>query len=99
METMSLKVRILDKDYQVNCQPDEREELERSAQVLNDKMEDIRRRTSIIGVERIAVMAALNLTHDLLRAEDSAKRNEGASERLESIGSKLDTVLFELNEH
>ncbi len=97
MDNISLKVRILDKDYQVNCQPAEREVLENSAQILNDKMEDIRRSSNIIGVERIAVMAALNLTHDLLRAEDTAKQDAGASQVLEAIDSKLDSVLFDLN--
>ena len=97
MDNISLKVRILDKDYQVNCQPAEREVLENSAQILNDKMEDIRRSSNIIGVERIAVMAALNLTHDLLRAEDTAKQDAGASQVLEAIDSKLDSVLFDLD--
>ena len=43
MAPISLKIRILDKEYQVNCQPEEREALEYSAQLLNEKMEEIRR--------------------------------------------------------
>ena len=97
MENISLKVRILDKDYQVNCQPSERDALQNSAQILNDKMEQIRRNSNVIGIERIAVMAALNLTHDLLRAEDNAKHDASASKVLEAIDSKLDSVLFDLD--
>ena len=60
MTSISLKIRILDKEYQVNCAPEEREALEYSAQLLNEKMENIRHGSHIIGLERIAVMAALN---------------------------------------
>ncbi len=60
MSDLSLKIRILDKEYQVNCQPHEREALQNSASLLNEKMDEIRRGSHIIGPERIACMAALN---------------------------------------
>ena len=41
MSNISLKIRILDKEYQVNCAPEERQALEYSAQLLNEKMEEI----------------------------------------------------------
>ncbi|MAW23166.1 MAG: cell division protein ZapA [Cellvibrionales bacterium TMED47] len=72
MSNVSLKIYILDKEYQVNCPLEEREALERSAQLLNEKMEEIRGGSQIIGLERIAVMAALNLAHDLIQTEQSA---------------------------
>jgi len=94
---ISLKIRILDKEYQVNCQPEEREALEYSAQLLNEKMEEIRRGSHIIGLERIAVMAALNLAHDLIRSEESAKVDDGAADLLQAMDSKLDSVLSDLS--
>ena len=96
MSNISLKINILDKEYQVNCAPEEREALEYSAQLLNDKMEEIRRGSHIIGLERIAVMAALNLAHDLIRTENSAKQNSDASGLLSSMDSKLNSVLDDL---
>lgn len=96
MSNISLKINILDKEYQVNCAPEEREALEYSAQLLNDKMEEIRRGSHIIGLERIAVMAALNLAHDLIRTEQSAKQNSDASGLLSSMDSKLNSVLDDL---
>ncbi len=96
---LSLKIRILDKDYQVNCKPEESDALEMSAQILSDKMEEIRESSNIIGIERIAVMAALNLTHDLLRSEDTAKQDAAAARLLKTVDSKLDSVLFELDPH
>ena len=94
---LSIKIRILDKDYQVNCRPDEQDALKASATLLSNKMEEIRSGSNIIGIERIAVMAALNLTHDLLQSEDSAKRDAAASKLLEAADNKLDSVLFELD--
>ena len=96
---LSLKISILDKDYQVNCKPEERDALEMSAKILSDKMEEIREASNIIGIERIAVMAALNLTHDLLRSEDTAKQDAAAARLLKAVDSKLDSVLFELDPH
>ena len=74
MSNLSLKIRILDKEYQVNCEPNERQALEYSAKLLNEKMEEIRRGSHIIGLERIAVMAALNLAHDLIRSNQAAEK-------------------------
>jgi cell division protein ZapA len=96
MASISLKIRILDKEYQVNCRPEEREALEYSAQLLNEKMEEIRRGSHIIGLERIAVMAALNLAHDLIRSEETAKQDSSAASLLQSMDSKLDSVLTDL---
>ncbi len=97
MASISLKIRILDKEYQVNCQPDEREALEHSALLLNEKMEEIRRGSHIIGLERIAVMAALNLSHDLIRTENSAKLDAQASDVLQSMDVKLDSALADIS--
>jgi cell division protein ZapA len=96
MANISLKIRILDKEYQVNCKPEEREALEYSAQLLNEKMQEIRHSSHIIGVERIAVMAALNLAHDLIRTQDVAEQDASASNLLQSMDSKLDSALSDL---
>ncbi|MDG1693645.1 MAG: cell division protein ZapA [Porticoccaceae bacterium] len=96
MSNVSLKIYILDKEYQVNCPPEEREALERSALLLNEKMEEIRSGSQIIGLERIAVMAALNLAHDLIQTEQSAEKNSFASDVLQTMNSKIDSALFEL---
>ena len=96
MAAISLKIQILDKEYQVNCQPEEREALEYSAQLLNEKMDEIRQGSHIIGLERIAVMAALNLAHDLIRSQTSSQQDAQASNLLQSMDSKLDSVLSDV---
>lgn len=72
-------VRLLDKEYQVACPEDEREALIESADMLNRKMKEIRDSGKVVGVDRIAVMAALNLCHEMLQGRTSNLR---ADERL-----------------
>ena len=62
----TVNVHILDKDYCISCPPSERERLEESARYLHRKMREIRSTGKVIGTERIAVMAALNIAHELL---------------------------------
>jgi len=68
-----LSVRILEKEYIVACGPDERTDLLDSAEILNKSMREIRDGGKIAGLDRIAVMAALNLAHEVLklRARDT----------------------------
>ena len=68
-----------------------------TAKLLNEKMEEIRRGSHIIGLERIAVMAALNLAHDLIRSNQAAEKNSAANSALQSMNSKLDSVLADLS--
>ena len=60
-----VNVNILGKEYQVACPVEEKAALIQSAQLLHDNMEKIRSSGKIVGLDRIAVMAALNLAHEL----------------------------------
>ena len=62
-QSQTVTVRILDKDYHIACPVAESTNLERAAEYLDKKMREIRRAGKVIGAERIAVMAALNITH------------------------------------
>lgn len=88
-------VTILDKDYQIACPPEEREALHDAADELDQRMRAIRNTGSVIGLERIAVMAALNLCHELqqLSRNKGAKAGSDDNEALERISRKLDKVL------
>jgi len=93
------KVRLLDKDYSVSCPPDEREMLRASAELLDGKMREIRDSGKIIGTERIAVMAALNLAHELLDQRGNQATNGGINEdiryRLQLLQERIEEVLEE----
>ena len=84
-------VSILDKEYQVACPEDERAALTRAAADLDKRMRSIRSSGAIIGLERIAVMAALNLCHELQQAGRNAP--DGDVETLDRISKKLDEAL------
>ena len=65
----TVTLQILDKEYRIACPAEERDNLESAARYLNDKMREIRSSGKVIGADRIAVMAALNITHDLLHKQ------------------------------
>jgi cell division protein ZapA len=89
-----VSVRILDKEYQVACPAEERTDLLDSAEILNNKMREIRDSGRIVGLDRIAVMAALNMANDLIHAQARDEQLEGNfSERLKSISERVDNVL------
>jgi cell division protein ZapA len=89
-----VSVRILDKEYQVACPGDEREDLMRCAELLNLRMREIRDSGKIIGLDRIAVMAALNISHELLRANQSDdKVDEKLGQRVRQLREKVEGAL------
>ena len=65
----SVTVHILDKEYSIMCPQEERANLVSAARYLDGKMREIRSSGKVIGADRIAVMAALNITHDLLHKQ------------------------------
>lgn len=86
-------INILDKEYQVSCPPDEQEALIRSSRLLDQRMRDIRKTGGVVGLERIAVMAALNLSYDLLNTEGKAAETDKLERDLRRIDSKLENAL------
>lgn len=92
--TTQVSVRILDKEYQVACPANERTDLLDSAEALNAKMLEIRDSGRIVGLDRIAVMAALNMANDLLHAQARDRILEGdVSSRLKVISDRVESVL------
>jgi cell division protein ZapA len=85
-------VKILDKEYQVACPREERQALQQSAQLLDDRMKAIKNSGAVIGLERIAVMAALNLSHELLQAK-SPNVSTGSSSDMQRLHDKVEQAL------
>jgi len=94
--TDGITIHILDKEYAIACSEDERHDLQRSADYLDSKMREIRDSGKIIGSDRIAVMAALNISHELLAQDGSSAAKTGASvnNRIRSIQEKIDDALY-----
>ena len=89
-----VSIKILGKDYRVACSEDEQETLLRSAQELDEQMRKIRDSGTVIGTDRIAVMAALNLTHELRQTQNNdSSPGSGISGRLANLRHKIENVL------
>jgi cell division protein ZapA len=99
-EVKQVPVRILGKEFVVACRAEEVEELTESARLLDRKMREIRDAGKVIGTERIAVMAALNMAHEVVRREHAPRTtmSSAAQERLRALQERIDAVLVEENQ-
>lgn len=93
-ETRTINVTILDKDYQVKCLVSEVDALRRSASYLDQKMRETRGKASVIGLERIAVMASLNIANDLLKQVSKTKKLMSSNlQQVDNLSLKLDQAI------
>ncbi len=91
---LPVSVHILDKEYLIACQPEEKETLLESSRHLDTKMREIRDSGKIIGTDRIAVMAALNIAHELLDQQASSRSGGIAtSKRVLRLQDKIENAL------
>lgn len=89
-----ISIRILEKEYQVACPAAEKADLIAAAELLNQNMREIRDRGRIVGLERVAVMAALNLANEVVKSRSrDGELNDVVSARIESLRDKLDIAL------
>jgi cell division protein ZapA len=92
----TVSVKILDKEYQVSCPEEEVDALTSSARFLDQQMRQIRESGKVFGLDRIAVMAALNLANELLQkrnAVDDVKRESNVV--LHRLTERVDNALAE----
>ncbi|MBI1423439.1 MAG: cell division protein ZapA [Gammaproteobacteria bacterium] len=91
----AVSITILGKEYLVACQEDEKSKLLSSASYLDRKMREIRDHGKVIGTDRIAVMAALNIAHELLHDKgDVVTANPEVEGRIRSIQEKIEEALY-----
>lgn len=89
-----VKVEILDREFQFACEPDERAALKAAASYLDERMRSVRESGSLMSLERIAVMTALNLSDELLKMEKTeAHRKEHVDSRIRMLADELDDAL------
>jgi cell division protein ZapA len=89
-----VSVRIMDKEYVVACPYDERSALLDAAEFLNARMREIKESGKVVGLDRIAVMAALNLAHELLKGKDrESKLDSGVGHRVRALRERVEGAL------
>lgn len=88
-----VNVRILDREYTVGVNPDERDSLLSAARLLETKMREVRGSNRMAAVDRVAVLAALNLAHELeqLRNEN-ASRDRELARTLSELNRRIDAL-------
>jgi cell division protein ZapA len=94
IEIKGTTVEVLGKTFQVKHPENETVSLQKAASYLEEKMREVRSNTSLLSIDRIAVIVALNLSHQLLTAEhDSLTETQKLNDRLQELNSKMENIL------
>ena len=92
--TSPVAVNILDREFLIGCTPDERAGLLAAANYLDAKMREVRGTSRTQSVDRIAVLAALNMAHELLQSRQRGEADAQAmAQHLQALRTKLDAAL------
>ncbi len=91
--SVPVTIRILDRDYQVACREDEKDDLVAAAQIVDERMKEVRNRGSVIGTDRVAVMAALNMAHELLELRALRTTAEQTRDRMSELEARVASAL------
>ncbi len=90
---VSLDVAIMGREFRVACPEEERDGLLQAVSYLDRKMREIRDSGKVIGLERIAIMAAINITHDYLGSKPIEPDTREHRQRIEQMTKLLDQAL------
>ena len=89
----ALQINVMGREFRVACPEDEQKELLEAVDYLNKKMDEIRDHGKVIGVERIAIMAALNIAHELLTTKVGGFDMAALKRRMQNMETTLDQAL------
>ncbi|MDZ7748890.1 MAG: cell division protein ZapA [Halofilum sp. (in: g-proteobacteria)] len=93
--SVPVTIRILDREYQIACREDEREALQAAASMVHERMQEVRSRGNVIGTDRVAVMAALNMAHELIALKETEESCERMRNRVSELQDRVATALSE----
>lgn len=92
-DTGSVTVNLLGKEYRISCPAGERDNLMRAATLLDERMREIRD-DNVVGSERIAVMTALNLAHEMLQTQEVLHQQSDQDSRIQSLLQRIESELL-----
>ena len=93
-DSVPVTVRILEKEYRVACPAEEQEALRSSALYLDRRMREVRDSGKVVGMDRIAVITALNIAHEMLQQKSHRESYaHSVSSRIRSLQEKIDSAL------
>lgn len=79
----------MDKEYRIACPENEKDNLLASADLLNSKLKEIKQQGSVIGSERIAIMAALNMSHEVLHNKSIIEEHDDLNQRIDKLSGHI----------
>ncbi|WP_133501141.1 cell division protein ZapA [Cognatilysobacter terrigena] len=88
-----VNIRVLDREYTVGCTPEQREGLLAAAKLLDNRMREVRGTNKMAAIDRIAVLAALNLAHELQQTKHDTHRERDIAHSLGMLNRRLDDLL------
>ena len=90
----TLTISIMNKEFQVACPEGEEEALQRAARYLSERMQEIRQSGKVVGMDRIAIMAALNMSHELLSGQSRVQTSQDyAKLRIRALNDRLENAI------
>ena len=93
-ETIPVTIRILDKEYKISCPRGEHESLLVSAKKVNDNMEKVRESGKALSADRVAVMAAINIAHELVKTQQKSTIDINLINRIDNLQNTIDGILI-----
>ena len=94
-ETIPVTITILEKEYKISCPQGEHESLLVSAKNVNDNMIKVREGGKALSADRVAVMAAINIAHDLVKINSQSNLDDNLIERIDEMQESIDNILNE----
>ena len=88
-----MQISIMGREFRVACAPDEQKSLQEAVDFLNRKMQEIKDQGKINGLDRIAIMAALNISHEFLTVRVGSFDVSEFKRRMNHIGTMLDQAM------
>lgn len=89
----NVSVQILDREFLVACDEDEKSNVLASAKHLNDRLREIKGRSRVITTDRLVVLAALNMANDLINLQSKVHGYEKSLSKVSNLQEKLDSAL------
>ena len=93
MAKESVTVNIMDRQFTVGCKKQEREDLLNAAAYLDDQLRSVQAQSKVVGLEHCVVIAALNLTNELLKLRRHPQAPEALLERIRTLRERVQNVV------
>lgn len=94
-----LAIRILEKEYKIACTPEERDDLKRAIRHLETKIKEISEQGKIIGSERTAIMAAINISYEVMISKNNLSSQTNHQQRLIKLQQDAEQILNKYQPH